>query len=194
MSKRYLTLFATVLISSGLWFYLTEPTPRNLDAEKAMASIEGKHGDFIFRKGRGIWSPLFAQFNADSLSHVGVIFIENGQRYVLHSEADDYTLQGGVQKTLEKQFKADSAFYVVKSNTMPAEKKKRFMQELVDFLVKHAAFDSDFELTGDPNKLYCTEYVWRAAEQAGVNLGEPIHLMGKEYITIDAILNSTLVM
>ena len=147
-------------------------------------------GDLIFRKGTGAWSPLFSGASENGFSHVGVIHETPLGLFVLHSEADDFTLEGGIQNTPLQQFIKESDRYTIKHNLMSEKQKQAFIQELIQYQTSGAVFDTDFSLEGPAQQLYCSEYVWKSAQNIGVQLGYPSELLGKDYITVDSILES----
>jgi hypothetical protein len=194
INKPIYVLAAGVILAAIL--FLGTPLHSNsnlaLNPVKAEADMltDLQSGDFVFRRGQGLWSPLFAQSSDSGFSHVGIINIENQNYFVLHSEADDVTLQGGVTKTPLSQFIAESDFYAIKHNQMPAQSKQRFINQLNTLYQQGAEFDSDYRLDNGDNRLYCTEYVWKAANNVGITLAQPIHFMGNAYITLDALIAS----
>ena len=156
------------------------------------AFLAPAHGDLIFRTGRGFWSPFFSAANkAHGYSHVGVVVLEGGGFFVLHAQADDFTLEGGVLKTPLETFLAESVNYIIKRNEMPGEAKVRFVTALEDMLGLKAGFDSQFTLEDRALKVYCTEFVWLAAQRAGVlDLGHIQSLSDKAVILVDSIFES----
>ena len=149
-------------------------------------------GDLVFRKGRGLWSPFFATLSTQTgFSHVGVLVRENQQWFVIHSEADDISLEGGVQITPLEKFIEESSQHEFRHNSMAASVKQQFIAELRSMLLSHKQFDLDFRIDDDGEKVYCTEFVWLAAQKAGASdLGQVISVAGRELILVDSIYQS----
>lgn len=153
-------------------------------------------GDLIFRQGKGLWSPYFAGLNSDTgYSHVGVLIKDEHGFYVLHSDADDVSLIGGVQRTPLNEFLQGALKAEVKHNLMPATTKANFLHQLESMERQKLAFDGDFNLFDGGQKVYCTEYVWLAAQRAGVtDFGEVITVAGRSLILVDSFFQSHWVM
>ncbi len=149
-------------------------------------------GDLIFRQGKGLWSPYFAGLNSDTgYSHVGVLIKDENGFYVLHSDADDVSLMGGVQRTPLDEFLQGALKVEVKHNLMPASTKVNFLRQLESMEQQKLAFDGDFNLFDNGQKVYCTEYVWVAAQRAGVkDFGEVITVAGRSLILVDSFFQS----
>jgi len=154
--------------------------------------VEARHGDLIFRQGKGVWSPYFAGVNSSTgFSHVGVVIQASDGLYVLHADADDLSQVGGVQQTPLSQFMAESLTVKVKANHMPEPMKQSFVRQLQLMFEQHLAFDGNFEIHDNGAKVYCTEYLWLAAQRAGVkDLGQVITIMGRDLILVDSIYQS----
>lgn len=150
-------------------------------------------GDLIFRLGVGYWSPLFAHVNPVSgFSHVGVLIEEDGRWKVLHADADDQSLIGGVIKTELVQFQNESKRWAIKSNLMAASDKAVFLQNLQSMWSASLPFDADFDLSDQGAKVYCTELIWLAAQTTEKPLGDVSLVAGREGITVDSIYASAL--
>ena len=147
-------------------------------------------GDVIFRRGTGLWSPMISGTNESRFSHIGVMVRKEDRWFVAHADAHDLTWQGGVHLTDLDEFLAESAFFRVKRNAMQAASKQQFLEFILKHVELATKFDSDFTIDESAKELYCTEYIWLAGLAAGVRLGEPTTIMGKLYITLDAIYQS----
>ena len=160
-----------------------------------MPIIESRyaHGDFIFRKGSGFWSPLFARANPMfGFTHVGVIIHEQQHAYVLHVEADDLTLRGQINKTPLDVFTKEATTFAVRKNVMATAEKLRFITELQKMLDLSVEFDNHFALDDEGKKVYCTEYIWLAVKIAGVNtVVKTSKIAGKEFVLVDTIYSAS---
>ena len=197
---RITALVLATLFTVSLFFWLEE----SLRATSNSSDIGGKvrfndyealsNGDIVFRVGNGFWTPFFVKANRrHGYSHVGVVIFENRLPYVLHAEADDVTLIGGIKKTFLNTFIAESTSYVIKKNKMPGREKAMFISELLKMQSLNLEFDDRFDVDDDGKKLYCTEFVWLAAKRAGLNnFGIIEAFFGKLFIFVDSIYESPL--
>lgn len=162
------------------------------DTELSNNGLRYAHGDFIFRSGSGLWSPLFAHANPKfGFTHVGVIIYEQQHAYVLHAEADDLTLHGQINKTPLEVFKKEATAFAVRKNIMATAEKLRFITELQRMLDLSVEFDNHFALDDEGKKVYCTEYIWLAAKLAGINtVVKTSKIAGKEFVLVDTIYSS----
>jgi hypothetical protein len=150
-----------------------------------------KEGNLIFRLGKGLWSPLFATLDTKTgFSHVGVLIKKNNEFYVIHSDADDFDLKGGVQITKLEIFIEESRKFEIVKNSMPKQNKKKFINYLLKTLQNKIPFDDQFELSDNGEKMYCTELIWLASKYSGVELGYPMNFVGKQIVTVDSIYNN----
>jgi hypothetical protein len=198
-SKLFIFIGAALFIAS-LFFVLIFDLQENSFTSNIQNKEIYKHhhklmnGDVVFRIGTGFWSPFFSKANKrNGFSHLGVIVIENEIPYILHAEADDLTLNGGIIKTRFDIFAAESLSFVVKKNNMPHESKELFILELKKMFNSNISFDSDFDLNDGGKKLYCTEFIWLAAKRAGFeNFGKIELVLGKPFVLVDSIFESKL--
>ncbi len=167
------------------------PGPGGPENSQEVFSVPAQ-GDLIFRTGRGFWTPFFSAANKiHGYSHVGVLVLEGQSFFVLHAEANDFTLEGGVIKTPLETFMAESVRYIIRRNEMPAEVKTSFVSALEDMLRLKIGFDGQFELDDQGHKVYCTEFIWLAARRAGVmDLGQIDTLSHKAFVLVDSIYAS----
>jgi hypothetical protein len=150
-------------------------------------------GDIIFRLGTGFWSPFFASMNSiTGFSHVGVAIVnENGSINVLHADADDFANNGGILETPINVFKKESKAFTVKKNNMPIETKNKFIKILLKMKQDSIGFDDGFTLDDNGQRVYCTEYLWIAARQAGeMHLGVKSLYAGRTVISVDSIYHA----
>ena len=164
----------------------------NPGTELSNIGLRYTHGDFIFRNGSGLWSPLFARANPKfGFTHVGVIIYEQQHAYVLHAEANDLTLHGQINKTPLEVFTKEATTFAVRKNVMATAEKLRFITELQKMLDLSVEFDNHFALDDEGKKVYCTEYIWLAAKLAGVNtVVKTSKIAGKEFVLVDTIYSA----
>lgn len=139
-------------------------------------SLELAVGDIVFRRGRSLNSRAVMLVDQDSrFSHVGIVVeVPQGLR-VVHSVPPSDGVAGGVRSDpievfLGDRFAMDSAIYQLKRDNREqygaaAAKVALAMAE------SRVQFDSAFDLF-NAAELYCTELVWRAYKEAGIDLVE----------------------
>lgn len=200
--KLFLLGPLTLLLASMAWYWDAAahradpapagPRPISGTGDSTAPFLAPAQGDLVFRTGTGFWTPFFAAANkTHGYSHVGVLVREGGKFFVLHAEANDFTLEGGVIKTPLETFTAESVRYTLRRNEMPAEVKARFVSALEDMFRLQIGFDPQFELDDQGQKVYCTEFIWLAANRAGVSdLGQIDTLSARTFVLVDSIYAS----
>jgi hypothetical protein len=151
-----------------------------------------QEGDLVFRRGRGFWSETFSNKAGSNLSHVGVLLRQDQDWVVVHSEADDLTLEGGVHTTPLAEFLHNTEFYYLRRLKVGQPQLIQFVAHLREHLARKTPFDTSLSLDDDGERVYCSELIWLAAEKAGVSMAKPNDLLGKVYITIDDLFYSPL--
>ena len=188
LSRFFLFVFVSILSSIGIHraLYFNNTTA------KALPISQIKSGDLIFRQGNGLWSPYFAGLNSESgYSHLGVLFRDGEEVFVLHADADDLTVEGGAQITALSVFITDSLRVKIMSNLMPEQSKTEFLHHLETMVRDAIPFDGNFDLEDRGTRVYCTEFIWLAAQRAGIfDFGEKINLAGREVILVDSFFHS----
>ncbi len=129
-------------------------------------------GDLIFRRGISFVSNLVLEADSESpYSHVGIITIDSGKAFVIHAVPEES--ESGIDYLRKDPMKT----FLLKDRAT-AYAVFRFYDDLIADKAAHAAnnyfskkyiFDASFNLL-DPNELYCTELVWRAYKDVGVNI------------------------
>jgi hypothetical protein len=130
-------------------------------------------GDLIFRMGRGHESRIVRLLDSRSdYSHVGLIDKAGSAVYVIHAVPDGEGLTGTVRRDTLADFAAPEsalAVAVFRVDERWREVALDAVRRARSYLEKHLPFDSAFDLeTADA--LYCTELVWRAYEESGLDL------------------------
>lgn len=192
-NKSFKGFFLFVLFSILLSIGIHRILYFNNKPAKALPISQIKSGDLIFRQGNGLWSPYFAGLNSRSgYSHLGVLFRDGEEVFVLHADADDLTVEGGAQITALSVFITDSLKVKIMSNRMPEEAKTRFLHHLETMVKDNIPFDGNFDLEDQGTRVYCTEFIWLAAQRAGIfDFGERINIAGREVILVDSFFHSS---
>lgn len=136
-----------------------------------------KSGDIIFRKGLSFVSNMVLLADDRSeFSHAGLVMNDSGSVYVIHTVPDES--DDGIDKVkidpLEDFLRIDrataTAVYRLK-DPLQNIYSERSVQIAQDFFNKGILFDSDLDIEKS-DKLYCTELVWRAYLNCGLDIIE----------------------
>jgi hypothetical protein len=131
-----------------------------------------RNGDLIFRSGVSVDSHLIKLFDPGSkYSHVGMIDVRDGGAYVVHIEPDEQG-ENRVRREPLAEFlvpgKADgfAVYHVLPDDDQRA---RAAIRAALGYQARGVTFDRDFNLDTQ-DKMYCTELVWRAYVEAGLDL------------------------
>jgi hypothetical protein len=135
-----------------------------------------KDGDLVFRRGRSLASRIV--LTADPVggySHVGIVVVRNGAPLVVHaSPPEGHEKQGVTHAEPFATFvaPAEASAYAV-YRLRPGMERIAGAAALRAAAYERAAtpFDSAFDLNS-PDKVYCTELVWRSYAEVGIDLVE----------------------
>jgi len=133
-----------------------------------------KSGDLVFRQGRGIFSELFSNIgDVDSIfSHVGIVYKEKNDVFVIHTEANEFTGVGFAKVEPLSSFISRSNsitydFYRVKE--LNNKNENIVLKTALKYVANKIPFDINFNLK-DSDKLYCSELVYKAYKSAGISI------------------------
>lgn len=160
-----------------------------------------KSGDLIFRKGLSFVSNMVMLADKRcSFSHVGLIYLNDSDVYVIHTTPDES--EDGIDKVkldrLEDYLRIDRAtatsVYRLQDSlrVLYAESS---IENALEFFHQKILFDAALDLT-ESDKLYCTELVWKAYKDSGIDLIDSkfdnlnIPLGKGKYILPGTLLNS----
>ena len=162
-----------------------------------------RSGARIFRQGRGIFSEFFRNVGElnSPYSHVGIIYMENNNVFVIHTEANEVTGLGFAKKDeltnfISKTNAFSSGLYRIKN--LGSKDAESVMKTALGYVRNKIPFDTDFDLNSSCS-LYCTELVDMAYKSVGINLVEhpyiiqfPIinRLLNREVITVGQLVES----
>ena len=131
-------------------------------------------GDIVFRKGNGLLSQaLFSADENSKFSHVGVVKLINNQPFVIHASTGEPLGTDAVVKSdlleifLQRDFTSAVAVYRLQNPNHKISEKAATIA--YNYAQKQLPFDSEFNLK-TKDSLYCTELVWRAYLEAGIDL------------------------
>ncbi|HEY0558063.1 MAG TPA: YiiX/YebB-like N1pC/P60 family cysteine hydrolase, partial [Thermoanaerobaculia bacterium] len=134
---------------------------------------------------------VLAADGGSEYSHVGLISLVGGKIWVLHAvPPEEPAQQGGVVaeplSTFLEPDKATAAGLYRSRDPRAALAAERAAWR---FVRAHIPFDPSFDLS-TPGELYCTEMVWRAYREAGVDLAPPIPGRNEKYLLPSRLLRS----
>lgn len=133
-----------------------------------------RSGDVIFIRGKSIRSAVVRLLEGSNrdYSHVGLVVLENGHPFIIHADpaaTTDRVIKEPWDAVISpKRITTATIFRMADSSTaerlgiQASTVAQRFWRDAL-------LFDHEFDLT-TPQKLYCTELVWRAYMAAGIDL------------------------
>ena len=136
--------------------------------------LDLQNGDLIFRKGRSIESQivLLSDGNSD-YSHVGIIYLKDGNPLVIHSvpaengEEHEFIKLESVEDFLKKDKAVQFAVFRLEDSLINST--KAASEFAYNCYLNKFRFDNQYDLNSD-TKLYCTELIWKAYQQIGIDL------------------------
>ena len=130
-------------------------------------------GDILFMDGISLRSRAvrFIEGYSTDYSHVGVIVMESGVPFVIHA---DPTLGHVVKERWDVVLSPNQILGGAVYRLRNAQPKVigTVVTEVNQFARDHVPFNSHFDQNAT-NRLYCTQLVWRAYDDAGVDLRLP---------------------
>lgn len=156
-------------------------------------------GDLVFRKGRSLVSTVvLMNDHASAYSHVGIVVIMNGEPFIVHA------VPGEPDENGEEKVKCDTpvdflddekaslfaVFRLAEDEKHLAEMAAKKSMEYYDMGLP---FDKALDFKSE-DKLYCTELVWKAYLEAGINLtGNKFHALTLNFLADSVILPGQLI-
>ena len=134
-----------------------------------------KSGDLIFRRGRSTESMAVLMIDRRTrFSHVGIIRERDGILFVVHAlpgksndERPPLTVEP-VRDFLDDEYATEAALYRL-TGAYQHDYAAQAAEVAFTFVQAGVTFDEDFDLASE-DKMYCTEFVWRAYHKAGLDL------------------------
>lgn len=177
VGKKYLitiTILAFIGVVASVTFSSSHAIPKRVGSLK-IDSGQLKTGDIIFRKGISLVSRMVLVADGSSpYSHTGIVLRKGNSFLVIHSvpaeskEDKDVVKSEKIEEFLLKDRAEEAAVYRFKDEL--SEENIEALSQFVQFHSENKTpFDDYFDLNND-EKLYCTELVWKAYLQAGIDL------------------------
>lgn len=151
-------------------------------------------GDVVFKSEGGLWGRIADSFSArgEGFGHVGLVATDAaGALVVIHAGGDPVSRAGRVQATAFADFLKASKMAALYRPALDEAGLAAALAYAADAVRRAAPFDSDFSLeTAD--RLYCTEFVWRALSAGLGDDAVPERSMraGKAYVALDDLQRS----
>ncbi len=162
------------------------------------SSDKARSGDVVFIRGKSIRSAVVGFFEGGyrAYSHVGIVILENGCPFIIHADPAHNAVADRVMREAwdvvisPKRIGAAAIFRMADSNFVDSPNIKASTVAL-QFWRDELPFDHEFDLS-TPQKLYCTELVWRAYMAAGVDLCGDLFGSDRKYLLPSDLIKSGL--
>lgn len=157
---------------ASFFFYLFGCSERYNDdvCELPIPKDSIRNGDLVFRLGRSVESRLVKESgNHNEFSHVGIMVWIDDTLKVIHAvpqENNDTIVCELVEKFLSQKRAQQVGFFKVKCVDSVANIAADYG---IRKYYEHCMFDHDYDLDDD-SKMYCTEFVWRAYKEVGIDI------------------------
>lgn len=163
MGLLLVSLVAIVLVLSYLKFQKCLTTINTIDYNTI------NNGDVVLRCGRSVESyAVYLTDNKTEYTHIGIIKIENSKPFVIHVVPSKSNLVLKEELATFLNSKNASRFTIYRPSLNPQILAKVTAEAQRFYLLKYA-FDNEYDLNTN-QKLYCTELVLKAFQNAGVHL------------------------
>lgn len=145
----------------------TKPTPE-------ITNIPFQNGDLVFRKGVGMASRFITNTDKSGVySHVGIMVSKNNDWYVVHAvpgenkkgEPETIKMETPEVFFCRKRAKSGAVMRVIEPGSF-GETAAKLATSIFE---RGITFDHEYNLD-DTLKMYCTELVWHAYMQAGIDI------------------------
>ncbi|MFC7335845.1 YiiX/YebB-like N1pC/P60 family cysteine hydrolase [Haloferula chungangensis] len=157
---RLLPLFVAVIgllpLSASAGSRLKKPAPVHYDL---------REGDIVFQGNAGPQSDAVRAATGSPFTHCGIVFKKDGQFLVMEAiqPVQVTPLERFIQRSLPGTFHAMRLKQAVDPASLISAR---------NWAAKQAGLPYDVHFRWDDEKLYCSEFVWKAYEKAGVKLCE----------------------
>ncbi|WP_294261734.1 YiiX/YebB-like N1pC/P60 family cysteine hydrolase [Propionivibrio sp.] len=172
-------LVASIGLLAGwpiIGFWSTSPNPTDPSKLLAQPMVQLNDGDIIFRRGKSAVSEAVLSIDPNPIfSHVGIVVFDGTNPMVVHAvPAETEGERNAVKVEPVNRFialdraSAIAVYRLRESNDHPSISHAAALEAL-RLARANTPFDTAYDLD-TPDKLYCTELVWRAFRKAGMDL------------------------
>lgn len=155
----------------GAWTPGLEAIPDATEGGLDRDEILYKSGDVIFRRGLGMVSRAVLTADPESgFSHAGLVRRTEGETWVIHALTETpLTREAKIRAEPLDTFLGELSGALYRPSGNFAETGQRAAEVAYGYVLEGKTFDSHFDLETE-DKLYCTELVWKAYLEAGLDL------------------------
>ncbi|MEM7574299.1 MAG: YiiX/YebB-like N1pC/P60 family cysteine hydrolase [Bacteroidota bacterium] len=179
-------LIFSLLIALQLWTCGSDQKRKTISQDIPAAVYPClQSGDLILRAGQGLLSStlMMGLDEPRAFSHVGILY-QNGEDWeVWHSVSSDYGDKDGLQtaRLLDWLAEARENAYLISRHV--SGENLVFLQAAKALLDAEIAFDDRFDFA-DSTRMYCTEFVYHALRDAGLEAPTP-ELLNSGVVGVD---------
>lgn len=148
-----------------------------------------RHGDLLFREGKTLASEMARKASTRDrrFSHVGIVFKEEKEFFVIHAIHDEHKGFHGVVRESLAGFLADGNAFGAYRMNLEKSAVHEIAQRAKTLFEQKTPYDHNYDLT-ESEKLYCTEFIFHLFQGAALeSLVGRTEFLGKEVIAIDDI-------
>lgn len=190
MAWRRLLLFSTLALLACMAWCMSSPDQVSFREPPNLHS-----GDIVLIRGISFRSGIVRLLEGvgSDYSHVGLVVIEGGHPFVIHADPSHTAAYDRVIKeswgALITPTRISGATVLRLAACYPGTAPAAAARAALRFAWEARPFDHDFDLH-TPEKLYCTELVWRAYMDAGIDLRGSSFGPDRKYLLPSDIIKS----
>jgi hypothetical protein len=169
----FITILSSLFILLVLFVFKYQKFSSGEIGDYKAILTELNNGDLIFRKGRSLESFIVCLADEEKeFSHVGLVVLRKGIPFVIHAVpgesdvAEDFIKLERVEAFLSTE---KAAAFAVYRPGFEAEIRNRASEIALQFYQSKCTFDNAYDMKTE-SKLYCTELIFKAFREAGVEL------------------------
>jgi hypothetical protein len=136
-----------------------------LKKSEGAPSYDFREGDIVFQGNAGPQSDAVRAATGSPYTHCGLVFKKDGEFMVLEAihPVQVTTLERFIERSLPGSFHARRLKHLVAPASFAIGR---------EWAIEQAGLPYDLQFQWDDKKLYCSEFVWKAYDKAGVKLCE----------------------
>ena len=185
--RRTVCVLVCLLMSLLIWHAIHNETPLS---PVRFAPNQLRSGDILFIAGKTLRSEIVKMLELGKVdySHVCIVVFEDNTPYVIHADPQQHQIAHEAWSTIVSPERIVSGA-VFRINDDSKNTAFNAAMNAKSFFSKHLLFDDQFDLH-TPDKLYCTELVWRAYLNAGLDLCPGVQNSSHTYLLPSKLLES----